>query len=248
MTGPLPRVFVPPDSLAGSTLELLGEDADRLFLRGVRAGDQLVALDDSGWEITVDVQVASPLAVRGHVASRQVAQERRTKVSLYQGLLHPSDFRRLLAGATGLGVVAFVPVITDRSQIVELGADGRPLGEAEWPRLVRDAAESSGRGRRPAVGQTMLFGHALDDALRSGDVLLLDDEGELLAEALVRRPFSIDLFCPPPGGFSDEELAQAAARNATAVRSPGAVHDPTRHALAALEAIYAALEPEPGDS
>ena len=142
------RVFVPPGSCDEGWLTLVGNEADRLYLRGARSGDRLAVLDDSGWEIAVVVEHATPESISGKVVERQLASERRTKISLYQGLLHPSDFRRLLAGATGLGVVAFVPVITDHSVIPDLGDDGRTKGEGEWPRLVRDAAESSGRGRR----------------------------------------------------------------------------------------------------
>lgn len=244
VTGTPLRVFVGADSLAEGRLALLGDDADRLYLRGVRPGDHLLVLDDSGWEIEVAIDHASPGSIGGQVVARQVASERRTKISLYQSLLHPSDFRRMLAGATGLGVVAFVPVIADHSMIPSLDPDGRPVGEGEWPRIVRGAAEASGRGRRPTVSPPMLFAHALNDALRSGTVLMVDDAGASLEEAIAERPFSIDLFCPPPAGFSTEERSQAVARNVTVVRSPVRGPDPVQPVLAALETIYCGLEDE----
>lgn len=242
MTDSTVRVFVPSDSCVGGWLNLVGEEADRVYLLGARPGDHITVLDDSGWELTVAVDHATPESVGGAIVGRQLARERRTKVTLYHGLLHPSDLRRLLAGATGLGVVRFLPIITDTSLVPALGADGRPEGESDVPRLVRHAAETSGRGRRPSVGQPRLMPHALDEALRSGTVLVLDPAGEPLIAALDDRPFSINLFCPPPAGFSADELARAEARGARIVRAETAGPDPVGPALAVLETIYAALE------
>jgi 16S rRNA (uracil1498-N3)-methyltransferase len=239
------RLFVPPGSCDGGRLELTGEDAERAYLRGARAGEGLVALDDSGWELTVQLEEVGPARCRGTVVGRRLADERRTKISVYQGLLHPSDFRRLLARATALGVVSFVPLMTDGSMLPSLDASGEPEGEAEWPRLVRDAAESAGRGRCPGVGQTMLFDHALDGAMRAGTTFVLHPTGVSLAEATADRPFAISLFCPPPGGFSDEERARAAVRGdaVTFLRPPTGGADPVQPTLAVIEALYAALEP-----
>jgi len=236
------RVFVPPASCDGGRLSLEGEEANRVYLRGVRRGDRIVALDDSGWELTVQIERAAPDGVGGPIVERRLAMERRTKVTLYHGLLHPSDLRRLFAGATGLGVVRLVPLITDSSVVPALGADSLPEGEADWPRVVRHAAETSGRGRRPTVDQPMLMSHALDDALRNSAVLMLDDEAMPPSEALAGRPFSISLFCPPPGGFTPDERAQAVARNVKLMHVGSTGPDPVEPALSALEAMYAVLE------
>jgi RsmE family RNA methyltransferase len=203
-------------------------------------------MDGSGWEFTVALEEAEPAHCRGRVTGRALVHERRTKISLYHSLLHPSDFRRLLAQATAMGVVSFVPVIADGSTIPQLGPGGNVAGEAEWPRLVRDAAEVAGRGRRPTIAGPKLFDHALDQASRSGTVLLLHTEGQPLPSTTVDRPFSIDLFCPPPGGFSTEERARAVARDVPIVALPATAdgHDPIAPALATARALYAQLEPE----
>ena len=125
------RIFVAAGSLQTGRLRLEGEDATRALKLGLRPGSELVVLDDSGWETDVRLTSVDASVCEGEVLGRRLATERRTKVSLYQGLLHPSDFRRLLAAATALGAVAFVPVITDGSVVPMLGADGAPEGEAE---------------------------------------------------------------------------------------------------------------------
>lgn len=237
------RLFVPPDSCEGGSLRLDGSEASRFASRGARLGDTIVVLDDSGWALTVELDEVSATTCRGRVIGRSVAVERRTKVGLYQGLLHPSDFRRLLMRATIAGVVEFVPLVTDSSVVPALAADGRPEGEAEWPRLVRDAAEDGGRGRRPVLRQPMLFDHALDEALRRGTVIVVDPNGDPLEAHLVDRPFSIDVVCPPPAGFTGLERARARALGVAIARAPVVGFDPILPALSTIEAIYGALEP-----
>jgi 16S rRNA (uracil1498-N3)-methyltransferase len=243
MTGAPQRLFVAPDSLTGGRLALHAEDSARLLSRGARTGQEWVVLDDSGWEYTVRLDALGPEAADGTVLGKRLAAERRTKVSLYQALLHPSDFRRLLTRATELGVVAFVPVIADGSVVPMLDAGGGPAGGEEWPRLVRDAAEATARGRCPPVAPLMLFDHALDEATRRGQVVLAAPGGLGLDEALAERPFGLALVCPPPGGFTPDELARARGRGVTLVQPPpSAGRDPIQPALALLEAVYLRLE------
>ncbi len=239
------RVFIASGSARGARLELDAEDASRLRQLGLRPGDRWIALDDSGWELEVELGLLEDERAEGRILGRSLATERRSKVSLYQGLLHPSDFRRLLAAATAMGVVAFVPVITDGSVVPMLGPDGAPEGEREWPALVREAAEASGRGRRPVVGSPMLLDQALDQGARTGSGLFIDPAGDPLSEVLADRPFSIDLFLPPPGGFTDEERRRARARGLKVVAPPESGPDPTQPALSTLGQLYALLEDEP---
>lgn len=236
------RFFVPSDACDGSVFALHGVVAERLFARGGRAGQTVVVLDDSGWSMTVELELASPTACRGTVVERSVAVERRTKISLHHGLLHPSDFRRLLARATAAGVVEFVPIITDSSVVPALGPDGNPEGESEWPTLVRDAAEQGGRGRLPLLRQPMLLDRALDEAVRRGTVLLVDPSGEPIDAMVANRPFSIDLFCSPPSGFTAAELARAAALEVGIVRAPYQGPDPIQPALTTVDALFTRLE------
>lgn len=241
MTGPL-RTFVPPSALSEGRLNLSGDDVQRLRARGARTGQTVVALDQSGWEYTVVLEALTAQLATGRMTGRRLAAERRTKVSLYQALLHPSDFRRLLTRATELGVVAFVPVIADGSIVPLLDASGQPEGGDEWPRLVRDAAEQGVRGQCPTVGPPMLVDHALDEAARHGTVLMVSQDGRGLDEALAERPFSLSVFCPPPGGFTADEVARAQARAVVMVAPPVMGPDPILPALALLTGVYDRLE------
>jgi RsmE family RNA methyltransferase len=241
--GPL-RLFVAPGSCSGKALVLGGEDAARAYQRGAREGDTIVVLDNSGWEISAVLDGATAEASHGRVIHRRLAAERRTKVSVYQGLLHGADFRRLLTRATELGVVSFAPVITDGSIVPSGGLGGFDADEGLWRASVREAAEASGRGRCPTIRGPMLFDHALDQATRGGTVLLVDPSGDPLSEALAGRPFAIEAFFSSPGGFTADERARARARGHAIVASPRASSDPIAPGLAVIETIYTLLDVE----
>jgi len=243
-----PRFFVPPQAVRGQRLLWEGPDAQRVRRLDLGPGDMLIALDNSGWELTVALERVTGGRYEGRVVARRLAPERRTKVSVYQGLLHPADFRRLLAGATELGVVAFVPVITETSVIPTGGLENPEAAALAWQAVARDAAEASGRGRCPTIGTPMLLDHAVDQAVRSGSVLVVAAAGRPLGAALVGRPFSINVFLPSPGGFTAEERTRASARGAMLVSSPEGGADPIHPALAALAAVYDGLEGAPGSA
>ncbi len=242
MTPPdTPHLFVAPGALHGQQMALQGEEAARAYAKGLRAGMQVTVLDGAGWALDVSLVEVGPTLCYGRILGRHLAPERRSKVTLYQAMLHPSDFRRLLALATGLGVVAFQPVIAEGSVLPRLDEEGRPEGETEWPLLIRDAAEAAGRGLLPQVESPLLFDAAVDQAHPSGARLLLDPAGVDVESLLAERPFSLALFLPPPGGFSTAERRRAEAQGLRLVGGE-ASPDPIQAGLGVLRRIYAFLE------
>jgi 16S rRNA (uracil1498-N3)-methyltransferase len=153
----------------------------------------------------------APQHVAGKIARRMLAQgEPRTKISLYQGVLKGHRFEFALQKGTELGIVEFVPLITDRAVIADLGnADKK---HARWERIVQEAAEQSGRGRLPHLEPAILFPRACERAQRQGGLLLIpwEDEHSLsLRDVLAKqekKPFVVSLFVGPEGGFSEEEV------------------------------------------
>ena len=237
------RTFVHPASLGPEGLDARGADARRLVARGARPGDVIEALDGSGWSYLVHLLTADAERCAGPTLARHLAPARRTKISLYHGLLDAADMRRMVAHATAAGVVALHPTICGGSVVPLVATDD---ADADWAALARDSAEAAGRGHVPLVAPPAMFDHALDEAVRLGrDRFVLDPEGEAPAEALAARPFSVALFHPPGARFTAEERDLASARGARALRIDAATSgaDPVRRALDALEAVYAALEP-----
>jgi len=209
------RFFIPRERISEDGVVL--DDAVAHQIRNVlrmRRDEHILVLDNSGWAWEVELLELSPGQVVGKVVRRMLAQgEPRTKISLYQGVLRGRRFEFALQKGTELGIVEFVPLISDRAVIADLGdVDKR---HARWQRILREAAEQSQRGRLPNLESAMLFPRACERAQRQGGLALIPWEGERtlsLRSVLTERekkPFVISLFVGPEGGFAEGEVKLA---------------------------------------
>ncbi|HID88033.1 MAG TPA: 16S rRNA (uracil(1498)-N(3))-methyltransferase [Anaerolineae bacterium] len=204
------RFFISPQWLRDDDVSLPASFARRLLVLGLGVGDQVVLLDDHGWAYQVELMALARDGAVGRVVGRSLAGgERRTKITLYQGLMQPRAFATLLRKGTELGLVEFVPLITDRCTIASLDSF-KEERLASWRKVIQETAERAGRGRLPRLQPAMLFDSACDRASRSGLSLILWKEAEAqLGSVLQHRPFSIHLFAGPPMGFTAEEVDRA---------------------------------------
>jgi len=227
------RFFVPADWLKQDSISLSGALVHQIrdVLR-IKPGEQIVALDDSGWEYQVELDKVEKDEVAGHILHKALAGgEPRTKITLYQGVLKGHHFEWVLQKGTEIGIVEFVPVICDRCLMSSLG-DISAAKIARWQRIIREAAEQCRRGRLPRLQSAMLLPQACDQTRQSGLNLmpweeerkvtlrnLLQRESQISERAAhaqgrnARRPFSIGLMIGPEGGFTPEEVELARRYN-----------------------------------
>ncbi len=221
------RFFVSPDQLKDDKVTITGPAVHHIrnVLR-LGPGDDIIVLDNSGWEREAEIVEVGREQVVGRVLSRALATgEPRTKISLFQGVLKGSNFELVLQKGTELGIVEFVPLISQRCVIASLDDVNKKMGR--WQRIVQEAAEQSRRGRLPNLQPVMIFSHACERAKRMGGLSLMPwEEEEMVNLKLVfgrgekksrgkktlsfpSRPFSINLFVGPEGGFTLDEVMLA---------------------------------------
>src|SRR5689334_17941373 len=116
------RFFVDTGSL--QRRDVVIEDAELAHQFGVvlrlRPGEQVLLLDNSGWQYVVTISAIERGHVAGTVERKELAGgEPRTKLTLYVALLRPERFEWVLQKGTELGVSAFVPLICERGTIAE---------------------------------------------------------------------------------------------------------------------------------
>jgi 16S rRNA (uracil1498-N3)-methyltransferase len=169
------RFFVNAGALHGR--QVLIEDAELVHQLGtvlrLRAGEQVLLLDNSGWQYVVTLDSIERDRVSGTVERKQLAGgETRTKLTLYVALLRAERFEWVLQKGTELGVSAFVPLICERSTIAD--ADELSANKLErWQRIIREAAEQARRGKLPRLAPALFFPAACDQAAQRGTALLL---------------------------------------------------------------------------
>lgn len=212
------RFFVPPASI-GRVGVLFPADAAqqiRKVLR-LRSGDKVIVLDGEGWEYEVQLETVASGKVWGRLQERQPAGgEPSLQVALYLSLTQREKFEWALQKCTEVGVSRFVPVISNRT----LARDkDQALQKMErWGRILKEAAEQSGRGRIPQIDEPL----SLEDAFlavqgrRIQAAFLWENEEErsfyrwLLDSApALASTGGLALFVGPEGGYTEEEAAQA---------------------------------------
>jgi 16S rRNA (uracil1498-N3)-methyltransferase len=212
------RFFVPPDWLEADRITIVGSLVHQMrnVLR-LKPGDHIVVLDNSGWEREVEIARVGKEHVSGQVVDKRLASgEPRTKITLYQGVLKGRRFELALQKGTELGIVEFVPLISDRCVIASLEEVDKK--QERWQRIILEAAEQSRRGRLPRLRPAMLFRPACESARRVGLSLIPWEEAHDRGGATSLRavlqgseqpPFSVNLFVGPEGGFTPDEIELA---------------------------------------
>lgn len=208
------RFFLPPDTFRGERVHFPADLARQItqVLR-LRPGDRVVALDGLGHAFLVELKMMSKQRVDGNILSQQAATgEPAGELILYPALSKGERFEWVLQKGVELGVTLFQPILTQRTLRRSPGA-GR---WERWRRIIREAAEQSGRGKLPPLRPPITFEQALAEA--PGLKLLPSVLAERPAlEALAQASWPVSLFVGPEGGFSSEEVALARTNKAIPV-------------------------------
>ena len=245
------RFFVPPSWVQGNEVTISGPQAHQIarVLR-MRPGDDVIVLDNSGWEIEVRLLSVDGTMVKGEVVHRRLAdREPQTKITLYQGVLRSNRFEFALQKGTELGLVQFVPVISDRCVVSVLETVEKKQARWEW--IVQEAAEQSHRGRKPRLRPAVLFPQACEESRQAGGLsLILWEEQEAIGLRRVLSkappgydghwpPFSVNLFVGPEGGFTADEVGIARRYNLVPVSlGPRILRAETAGLVAASAILY----------
>ncbi len=250
MTAAMHRFFIQPECIQGQTVTLNGAVVHQIrHVLRLRPGDHILVLDNSGWEWEVELTEVSKDCVEGRTQGKSLVRgEPRTKITLYQGVLKGNRFEFALQKGTEVGIVEFVPVVSSRCVIANVDAVEKKL--ARWRRIVLEAAEQAHRGRLPVIRPAMLFAAACERARLSGGLSILPwEEAEASLKLLLRggdqgaeaasRPFSINLFIGPEGGFSADEVNLAQRYGIHAVTlGPRILRAETAGLVAAAAILY----------
>jgi len=213
--------FLSPESFQEGHVVIKDQNVLHQLMRvlRMRIGEPFVALDNNGNEylctlISLNDDFADCLIIE----KRKNANESPLYVTLYQALPKKIElFEWVLQKGTELGVSAFVPLVSARTERDEISKRDR------LERILKEAAEQSERGKMPVLRDIMTFEEALEPTADEVTVVL-HGRGEVtpLAASLseLHHHKSCRLFVGPEGGFTDEEITHAQEHGAL-VRSLG---------------------------
>jgi len=210
------RFFLPSSSFQGDSVIFPAETTHQIarVLR-LGQGDIVAAIDQdrqTGLEYSVKlIGTASTQAVGTITGEIYPKTEPAHSLSIYLGLTQREKFEWMLQKCTEIGVSVFIPMITSRS-LVQDDKDYSRKAE-RWHRILKEAAEQSGRMVIPALEQPMPFQKALNHARENHQVAFIAWEKAKAGPEEFLSPHTglqdcsrLAVMVGPEGGFSDEEV------------------------------------------
>ena len=176
--------------------ELIHQTWDVLKLR---SGERIVLCDGNLNEGTATIieRNNSGIVTEIDEVSRNLNEPSR-EVVLYCAILKSENFELACQKSTEVGVSEIVPVITERTVKLNLRYD-------RLQKIIKEAAEQSGRGRVPTLKEALVLSDAFNDSKHHPRRLCFDISGVAITEM---SEDATAMFIGPEGGWSDNELKQ----------------------------------------
>jgi 16S rRNA (uracil1498-N3)-methyltransferase len=184
----------------------------------VRVGAAVVAFDGDGREAS-----GSVVRVDGDGVWLTLAQARVTEggtaagaaggaagLSIAAALIKGDRWEVIVRMGTELGAAAFVPIVTERSDVRELS----PARRVRYERIAEESARQSGRARVPAIHAAV----DLDELRWPGGAIVADPRAVTPLAAAFAGGGEWMAITGPEGGLTEGEVARLAARGARPVR------------------------------
>lgn len=235
------RAYVDAQLAVGIRLALPdGAAAHMVRVLRLGVGDACVLFNGDGHDHDARIVSADKRGAEVEViATREVDNESPLRIVLVQGIARGEKMDWILQKATELGVAAFVPVNSDRS---EVKLDGERAGKrlAHWQSVVVSACEQSWRARVPEVSPP----HALASALVAlpGESLrfMLDPDARNDIATIAPPDWrSVVLAIGPEGGWSPRDRAALADAGFAGLRLGPRILRTETAGIAAIAALQA---------
>lgn len=207
---------------------ICSDDLLHQFIRVLRfaSGEKIILLDNSGHEFLVELQNFDSKKITGKVLEKKFCEtELPVKLVIALAILKNMErFEWALQKGTELGVSAFVPLITDRTERKVLGKVER------LQRILKEAAEQSGRGKVPELLEACRIEEVFEnsDGREEKALIIVPHPGaDTKISDLFKRagkgsenislPKEIVVCVGPEGGFTDREIQMAEGKGANLV-------------------------------
>lgn len=210
----MPRFFVSPQEINTKFMVLTGENAAHAKVLRLKNGDEVTLCDGCGtdYRCTVSDVAAGQVSLVVH-AALPAQSEAAVACAVYMAFPKTDKFEHVIQKATELGAAELVCFPSSRCVS---RPDERALAKKRerWQKIAASAAEQSGRGRIPEVLVMPSYAAALARAAQAELAVCFyeNEKSRTFRAAIEAGPFrTAALLTGPEGGFSAEEIEQAAA-------------------------------------
>lgn len=165
----------------------------------LRLGASVVLLDNKSTEFHGELELISKGEIRiNEILMKKVSNNSKIKMNLYFSMIKKDKAEWILQKCTEIGVSEFHPVISDRTEKINLNIE-----RAE--KIIREASEQSERVDLPKLYEAVSLEKALAEV--QPPIVALHINGEKIDVSQHRGSTSaISVFVGPEGGWSETDL------------------------------------------
>ena len=208
----MPRFFVSPETLTGTTAVLEGEQAAHAKVLRLSRGDSVTLCDGHGLDACCTITDYSAGQVFLDIDRIEPScSEPKLLCSVYMGFPKADKFEHVVQKATELGAYEIVVFPCTRS-ISRPDAKSLAKKLERWQKIAASAAEQSGRGRIPQVLALNSFDEAVKRASQAEFAAFFYENERTcsLRAAVEERSFaSAAIMTGPEGGLTEQEVRLA---------------------------------------
>lgn len=177
--------------------EILNQTRNVLRLK---KGDSFILADGKLNEATVKIIETDKKFLEVEILEHNINKnEPEIYGALYCSILKQENFELVCQKATECGIKEIVPLVSART--VKLGFKKERL-----EKIIKEAAEQSGRGILPILREMQKFDEALKSAEQNDLSLFFEMDSPLINKKEIGKAGKIGIFIGPEGGWSEEEL------------------------------------------
>ena len=210
------KFFTPKDFINNDEAKILGDDVKHIYrVLRLEEGDKVIINNCAGEEFLGEISNITKQEVSLKIIEKlNTNNESAVKIYLFQGLPKAQKMDLIVQKGTELGVLEFIPTITERVD-VKLKGEFKKLDRLN--RIALEAAKQSKRSIIPTVTEPISFNDAID-RMKSMDLVIVPYENaqNFGIKTLINkfRNENVDLssivkigiFIGPEGGIEDFEI------------------------------------------
>lgn len=160
-------------------------------------GGQVILFDNTGYEYHALIGKLGNSDIVFSIASKRMSKTVPDReLFLFFSIVKKDNSEFILQKGTEVGVSHFVPILSDRSE-----KKGFNLERAQ--KIVREAAEQSGRAVIPTVGEIVSFDEAISQEFPR---FAFDSKGDVFTPEHAQKHSPLGVFIGPEGGWAEREI------------------------------------------
>lgn len=188
---------------------ILNEEQSRHISKSLRmkVGDMLTLSCGNGKDYGCIIDTIDGKSVTLSVCYEQANNcEPTVKVKLYQGVPKGDKLEDIIQKCTELGITEIQPVLTHRS-VSRPDSKSAKKKQARYQKIALEAAQQSGRGIIPAIGEMTDLKTAVSKDNSRLKILFYEGGGSPLKEIINKNTQTVSIYIGPEGGFEESEVA-----------------------------------------